>query len=345
MHSRTLLIGRASGWINLRLSARVLWVNVALLLLATVLALFALCYGTLRISPGQVWQALLGDGPAGFQTVVNQWRAPRVVMALVLGAGLGVSGAIFQSAIRNPLGSPDVVGFNAGAFTGALIVIILLNGSYYQIAGGALLGGIAAAALVYLLAWRQGIVGFRLIIVGIGIGAVLSALNSWLIISASLESAMSAALWGAGSLNGITWSKGQPALVLVPLTIVATLLLGRRLQLMEMGDDSARALGINAESSRLWLMLGGIILTAVATATAGPIAFIALAAPQIARRMTAANAMPLFSAATTGAVLLLLADVIAQHAFNGIQLPVGAVTVSIGGLYLIWLLIRESRRS
>ncbi|WP_455813631.1 iron-enterobactin ABC transporter permease [Pseudomonas graminis] len=344
MHSKTLLIGRADGWFNLRLASRVLWVNLTLIILAALLALFALCYGTLSISPGQVWQALQGEGQRGFITVIAQWRAPRAVMALVLGAGLGVSGAIFQSAIRNPLGSPDVVGFNTGAFTGALVMIIGFGGSYYQIAAGALVGGIGSAALVYLLAWRQGIVGFRLIIVGIGVGAVLSALNTWLIVSASLESAMSAALWGAGSLNGITWAKGQPALLLVPLTIGVALLLSRRLQLMEMGDDSARALGVNAESSRLWLMLCGIILTAIATASAGPIAFIALAAPQIARRLTGANAVPLFSAATTGALLLLTADVIAQHAFNGIQLPVGAVTVSIGGVYLIWLLIRESRR-
>lgn len=345
MSASTILIGRAEGWLNLRLNARVLWVNLAILLLAMLLALSALCYGTLHITPLQVWHALCGEGPPGFITVIGQWRAPRVAMALVLGAGLGVSGAVFQSAVRNPLGSPDVVGFNTGAFTGALVVIILFNGDYYQIAAGALLGGIAAAALVWLLAWRQGIVGFRLIIVGIGVGAMLSALNSWLIISASLESAMSAALWGAGSLNGMTWAKGQPALLVVPLTLVVVLLAGRRLQLMEMGDDSARALGVNAASSRLWLMLGGIILTAVATATAGPVAFIALAAPQIARRLTASCAVPLFSAATTGALLLLAADVIAQHAFDGIQLPVGAVTVSIGGLYLIWLLIRESRRS
>ncbi|QGU87147.1 iron-enterobactin ABC transporter permease [Erwinia sorbitola] len=343
MH-KILLIGRADGWLNLRLASRVLWVNLVLMLLAALLVLFALCYGTLNISPLQVWQALHGEGPHGFITVISQWRAPRAVMALVLGAGLGVSGAIFQSAIRNPLGSPDVVGFNTGAYTGALVMIIAFGGSYYQIAAGALAGGIGSAALVYLLAWRQGIVGFRLIIVGIGVGAVLAALNTWLIVSASLESAMSAALWGAGSLNGITWVKSQPALLLVPLTLFIALLLGRRLQLMEMGDDSARALGVNAESSRLWLMLCGIILTAIATASAGPVAFISLAAPQIARRLTGANAVPLFSAATTGTLLLLAADVIAQHAFNGIQLPVGAVTVSIGGLYLIWLLIRESRR-
>ncbi|KOC91011.1 iron ABC transporter permease [Winslowiella iniecta] len=337
-------LGNARGFINTRMSLRVLLTNGVLLMLALLLALFALCYGSLHLSPQQVWQALHGEGARGMVTVVTQWRAPRIVLALVLGAGLGVSGAIFQSVIRNPLGSPDVVGFNTGAYTGALVTIILLNGSYYQIASGALVGGIAAAALVYLLAWRDGIAGFRLIIVGLGIAALLSAFNTWLIITGSLESAMNAALWGAGSLNGMTWAKGQPALLCIPLTMLAVLLMGKRLQLMEMGDDSARALGVNAEASRLWLMLFGIILTAVATASAGPISFIALAAPQIARRLTRASSVPLFSAATTGALLLLAADLTAQHSFDGVQLPVGAVTVSIGGLYLIWLLIREARR-
>ncbi|MFS2225031.1 iron-enterobactin ABC transporter permease [Pantoea sp. B65] len=330
--------------INSRVSLRVVLTNGVLLLLSLLLAVFSLCYGSLNLTLAQVWQALHGMGEPGVITVVAQWRAPRIVLALLLGAGLGVSGAIFQSAIRNPLGSPDVVGFNTGAYTGALVTIILLNGSYYQIASGALLGGIAAAALVWLLAWREGIVGFRLIIVGLGVAALLSAFNTWLIVTSSLESAMSAALWGAGSLNGMTWAKGQPALLCIPLTIIMVLLMGKRLQLMEMGDDSARALGVNAEASRLWLMLFGIILTAIATASAGPISFIALAAPQIARRMTHASSVPLFSAATTGALLLLAADITAQHSFNGVQLPVGAVTVSIGGLYLIWLLIRESRR-
>jgi len=342
--ARTLQLGNARGFINTRMSLRVLLTNGVLLMLALLLALFALCYGSLHLSPQQVWQALHGEGARGMVTVVTQWRAPRIVLALVLGAGLGVSGAIFQSVIRNPLGSPDVVGFNTGAYTGALVTIILLNGSYYQIASGALVGGIAAAALVYLLAWRDGIAGFRLIIVGLGIAALLSAFNTWLIITGSLESAMNAALWGAGSLNGMTWAKGQPALLCIPLTMLAVLLMGKRLQLMEMGDDSARALGVNAEASRLWLMLFGIILTAVATASAGPISFIALAAPQIARRLTRASSVPLFSAATTGALLLLAADLTAQHSFDGVQLPVGAVTVSIGGLYLIWLLIREARR-
>jgi len=342
--ARTLQLGNACGLINTKMSLRVLLINGVLLTMALLLVGFALCYGSLHLSPLQVWQALHGEGARGLVTVVTQWRAPRIVMALLLGAGLGVSGAIFQSVIRNPLGSPDVVGFNTGAYTGALVTIILLNGSDYQIASGALVGGIAAAALVYLLAWRDGIAGFRLIIVGLGVAALLSAFNTWLIVTGSLESAMNAALWGAGSLNGMTWAKAQPALICIPVTLLAVLMIGKQMQLMEMGDDSARALGVNVEASRLWLMLSGIILTAVATASTGPISFIALAAPQIARRLTRASSIPLFTAATTGALLLLAADLTAQHSFDGVQLPTGAVTVSIGGLYLIWLLIREARR-
>jgi len=210
--------------------------------------------------------------------------------------------------------------------------------------GGARAGGILAALAIYLLAWRQGIAGFRLIIVGIAISAVLVSTNTWLIITASLERAMDAAMWQAGSLNGMTWQKAQPATAFILLAAAAALLMGKRLQLLEMGDDTARALGVNAEGSRLWLMLFGVTLTAAVTATAGPISFIALAAPQIARRLAGQSSVTLTSSALMGAALLLSADVVSQHLFAPIQLPVGVVTVCIGGLYLIWLLIREARR-
>ncbi|OSN02165.1 iron ABC transporter permease [Lonsdalea populi] len=343
MASKILSLRAPGGIVSGRFARRTLLVNALLLMLGLLLLTVAMGLGTLKIAPLDVWKALAGHTDGGIQTVVTQWRAPRAAMALLLGASLGLSGAIFQSIIRNPLGSPDIVGFNTGAFTGVLLAVMVWEGDYYQIVSGAVMGGIAAAALVYLLAWRKGINGFRLIIVGIAVGAVLSAFNTWLIITGSLEHAMTATLWGTGTLNGMTWTKAQPALWLTPLATLAVLLLGKRLQLLEMGDDSARALGVNAEASRLWLMLFGIVLTALVTATAGPISFIALAAPQIARRLTRASATPLVSAALVGATLLLAADMIAQHAFRQVQLPVGAVTVSIGGIYLIWLLIRESR--
>ncbi|QUY48257.1 iron-enterobactin ABC transporter permease [Serratia plymuthica] len=314
-----------------------------LALACAVLAIYALGSGSLSLNATQVIDALLGKGPANLTVIVTQWRLPRVAMALLLGAALGISGAIFQSLLRNPLGSPDVIGFNTGAYSGVLVAIVLFNGGVIGITSGALAGGLLTAALVYLLAWRNGVEAFRLIIVGIAVRALLVAGNTWLIISASLESAMTAGLWSAGSLNGISWAKSLPALAAIALCCLLLLTLSRRMRLLEMGDDTACALGVPVERSRLLLLLIGVTLTAAATAVAGPISFIALVAPQIARRLCA-NRSVLLLTALTGALLLLIADVAAQRLFMPYQLPVGVLTVSLGGIYLIWLLIRESRK-
>ncbi|ANI30096.1 iron ABC transporter permease [Yersinia entomophaga] len=339
------IIGHSDGRINLRVRPRSLLTCALLLLACLILGALALTFGTLKLSTNQVVSALFGQANGYINTIVIQWRLPRAVMALIFGAALGISGALFQSMIRNPLGSPDIIGFNSGAYTGALVAIILFNGSYFEIASSALGGGLLAAAAVYLLAYRQGIQGFRLIIVGIAVGAMLTAFNTWLTITASLEAALSAAAWGAGSLNGITWAKAAPSSLFILLATMLVALLSRRIPLLEMGDDAAGALGIPVEKTRLGLMAIGVILMAAVTAAAGPISFIALAAPQIARRLTGTPSVTLIPSALMGALLLAAADLCAQHLFSPNQLPVGVVTISIGGLYLIWLLIRESRRS
>lgn len=323
--------------------ARPLATALLLLLACLALAVYALGSGMLKLSAMQVIDALRGEGPANLAVIVTQWRLPRVVLALLLGAALGLSGAIFQSLLRNPLGSPDVIGFNTGAYSGVLVVIVLFNGGILGITSGALAGGLITAGLIYLLAWRNGVEAFRLIIVGIAVRALLFALNTWMIVSASLESAMTAGLWSAGSLNGISWAKSLPAVLVILLAVTLLAALARRMRLLEMGDDTACALGVAVERSRLLLFLAGVLLTAAATAVAGPISFIALVAPQIARRLCA-NQNVLLLTALTGALLLLAADVVAQRLFMPYQLPVGVLTVSLGGIYLIWLLIRESRK-
>src|SRR5471030_2948284 len=264
-----------------------------LLLLCTLLAIYGLGSGTLSLSPMQVIDALRGEGPHNLTVIVTQWRLPRVAMALILGAALAASGAIFQSLMRNPLGSPDVIGFNTGAYSGVLVAIVLFNSTILGITFGAMAGGLLTAAVVYLLAWRNGIETFRLIIVGIAVRALLVAGNTWLVISASLESALTAGLWSAGSLNGITWAKSLPVVGLIIVAWGLAVLLSRRMHLLEMGDDMARALGVPVERSRL---------------------------------------------------VLLVADVATQRLFLPYQLPVGVLTVSLGGIYLMGLLIRESRR-
>ncbi|WP_264273068.1 iron-enterobactin ABC transporter permease [Duffyella gerundensis] len=316
------------------------------LLLAACFALgmLALQSGNLAFTSAQVWQALTGSAPRNLELIVIDWRLPRVLTALLIGAALGVSGAIFQSLLRNPLGSPDILGFNTGAYTGVLVALVLFDQSMGGMTAAAMVGGIATALLVWLLAWRNGVDTFRLIIVGIGIRALLMAFNSWLVISASLDAALSAGLWSAGSLNGLTWAKLPLTGTLIVMALLGAGLLARRMRLLEMGDESACALGVPVERTRMLLMLVGVMLTAAATALVGPVSFVALVAPQIARRLGGGLRLLLPMSALCGALLLLGADFAAQRLFQPYQLPVGVITVSLGGLYLLALLVRESRR-
>ena len=343
--------GRPTGILNLwggrltqRLDLRALLVSALVVAIAIAVALVTLTSGEFQIAVPEVVGALFGQATAKVHMVVVEWRLPRTSLALIMGAALGISGAIFQSLTRNPLGSPDVIGFDSGAYTGALIVIIVLKGTFYAVAGGALLGGIITALVVYLLAWRGGVQGFRLIIVGIGISAMLNSFNTYLLIRADLEVAMAAAIWGVGSLNGMTLERLAQVCAVLAVLVPAAFFISRPMRQLEMGDDAARSLGVNAEWTRLAMTIVGVALTATVTAAAGPIAFVALAVPQIAMRLTKSAGVALLPSAATGALLLGVADYLAQRAFAPTQLPVGIVTICIGGLYFAWLLMREARR-
>lgn len=332
--------------LSLSIGTRTIVVTAILMLVACGIGLISLASGSYDVPLADVLGILLGHGQADddmVQMIVIEWRLPRVALAFLLGAALGMSGAIFQSLTRNPLGSPDIIGFSAGSYTGALTVILLFSGGYYETAAGALAGGIVTAAVVYLLSWRRGVQGFRLIIVGIGVAAMLSAFNAWMIRQAELQVAMSAAIWGAGSLNGLGFEQLLPVAIVLLIVMPMSCLFARPLRQLEMGDDLARASGVNADRTRLALMVLGVALTAIVTAAAGPISFIALAAPQITRRLTSSPGVTLIPSALMGGLLLIAADWAAQHAF-GVQLPVGVMTVSIGGIYFLFLLVREGRK-
>ncbi len=327
----------------LRIDLRSVIVCVALVFAVIGLALVALTTGSYPISVSQVVSALAGGETGLVHQIVVEWRLPRVVATIVFGAALGVSGAMFQSLTRNPLASPDVIGFSTGSYTGALIMIILVDGSYLEVAGGALLGGIATALLVYVLAWRKSVQGFRLIIVGIAVSAMLASLNTWMMLKAELDVAISAAAWGAGSLNGVSWDQVGIGGALIAVLLVLAGMLSRPMRQMELGDDVAAAQGVGIAVVRLGLIVVGVALTATVTAASGPIAFIALAAPQIARRLARTAGITFALAACVGALLLGAADFIAQHIATN-PLPVGVITVMIGGSYLGWLLFIEARR-
>ncbi|MFF0575264.1 FecCD family ABC transporter permease [Streptosporangium saharense] len=299
--------------------------------------LLALGTGEIGLSPLEVLRILAGNaGDTLGGTAVLSWRMPRALLALAFGAALGLSGAIFQSITRNPLGSPDIIGFDTGAYTGALITIMVTGaGGYLQIAAGALCGGLVTAGLVYTLAFRRGMRGHRLIIVGIGVTAMLASVNTWLIYRADLDVAARAALWGAGSLESLGWKHALPALAVLAVLLAFAAVLSGPLRVLRLGDDIAVVLGLRVEPVRLALVAVGVGLTATVTAAAGPIAFVALAAPQIARRLLPATGTALALSAVVGATLLAGADWLAQRAFAPTQLPAGIMTISLGGLYLL----------
>lgn len=332
------------GNASLRLSWRALVVVAGLLVGAVIVAILAIGIGKYSIAPGDVLGVLFGTNTSFDRVVVMEWRMPRMLMALLIGAALGISGAIFQALTRNPLGSPDIIGINFGAYTGALVVFATVGVGYYAVAAGALVGALLTAVVVYALSYRNGVAGYRLIVVGIGVSAVLNSVNQWIVIKLDFHTAVTAAVWQQGTLSGLSWTQVVP--MTVCLTVIAALLvaLGPQLPVMQMGDDAAGALGIRTERARLAYLGIGVGLVALACAAAGPITFIALAAPQIARRLTATPGVGLVPSAAMGAVLLLVGDVIAQHLLPGNELPVGAVTVSLGGAYLIYLLVTQARK-
>lgn len=324
---------------------RLLLACAVLFCLALVVLVAALVSGQVRIPIMDVIDVLLGNGQRRTRLVVLEWRMPRAAAAALFGALLGLGGAVFQSITRNPLGSPDVVGFDAGAYTGAILAITFAGGGWLVLAGSAIAGGLLTALVVYLLTWHKGIQGFQLIVVGIGVSAMLTSANHWILLKSTLSTAMAANTWGMGSLAKVSSQQLLPVLWIALPVIIAALFLARPLRMMEMGDARARALGIRVETVRLSLMALAIVATALVTAIAGPIPFVALAAPPIAHAITRTAGTSLIASMVTGAVLLSTADYVAQHSFAPIQLPVGVVTLCIGGAYFLWLIIKEARRS
>ncbi|MBE7325823.1 iron chelate uptake ABC transporter family permease subunit [Nocardioides sp. Y6] len=320
-----------------------------ILVTALAVGFVALAHGPTWSPPGEVLSALVGRGDKVL--VITQWRLPQVVAALVLGAALGLAGAVFQNLTRNPLGSPDIIGLDAGAWTGALLVLTLGVGigatgqvSSAAVAVGAVAAGVATALTVYLLSRRQGFSGLRLVVIGIAVNAMLTAFNQWVVMRAELDVAIAATAWSAGSLNGFGWDD-----VVMPCAVVGLLALGlglasRTMHQAALGDEVAVTTGVRLGAHRLVLVLLGVGCTATVTAVAGPIVFVALAAPQIGRRLTRSAGVPLLAAGVTGALVLVASDLLAQTLTRPVPLPVGVVTTAVGGLYLTWLLVKEVKR-
>ncbi|MCX5244987.1 MULTISPECIES: FecCD family ABC transporter permease [unclassified Streptomyces] len=334
---------RAPGGLSVRLDVRAVTVVALLLLAALAASVLLIGTGDFPIPAGDVLKTLAGNGNAGQEFIVNELRLPRVLVGLLVGASLGLGGALFQAVSRNPLGSPDVLGLGQGATAGALVMIVLFSGTAAQVTVGALVGGLATGLAIHLLAWKQGVHGYRLVLVGIGVSAIVTAVNGYLLTVSDIVDATRAVVWMTGSLSGRDWDQVWPLLGLCTVLVPLVLANARGLRMMEMGDDVSNALGVRVERVRGLLMVAAVLLTATATAAAGPVSFVALTAPQLARRLTRSPGPNLLSSLCMGAALLVAADWASQRVFGADQLPVGVVTGVLGGVYLLWLLVTERR--
>ena len=311
-----------------------------------VMSAFTLTTGDFAVPLDDVITAVVGQAPPAAEFVVNTLRLPRLLVAVLAGAGLAVAGAVMQSLSRNPLGSPDMIGFSMGAATGGIAAILLTASGTVGTSAGAAVGGLATALLILLLVGRHGLNGYRLVLVGVGISTVLMAVNGYLLSRTVLDDAQRAVTWHVGNLSG----RDCDHVALITLALAALLpvllLCNRRMSMLELGDDTATALGVGVLATRLVPLLASIGLIAAAVSMAGPIPFVALAGPHLARRLTRHPGPNVLPAAMMGALLTVASDFAAQHALP-VQLPVGIVTSVVGGVYLVVLLIlqRRSRRA
>lgn len=338
------LPGRAAvhlGAVSLVVRPRAALITCVLVVLAAAVGCVAVSVGSYVVPLPEVLAALTGQGEQRSVLVVQTLRLPRVLVGLLVGAAFGLSGALTQSVARNPLASPDVVGVTAGASAAAVAVLVL--GLPIALPVAAMVGGLGAAALVGALAWSDGVTGPRLVLVGVGVSYVGWSVTSYLLVRGDLTDAQRATVWLAGSLNGRGWEHVRPVAVALAVLVPLALVLGRSLAALRLGDDLARGLGLRVDATRIALVVVAVVLASVATASAGPVVFVALVAPQIALRLTGGPGLPLTASAATGAVLVVAADLVARTALPDTQLPVGAVTAVVGAPVLLWLLRRGAR--
>lgn len=317
-------------------------VTVALALVVVALFSTTLMVGRSFYDPVQVLSVIFGADVPGASFAVGQLRLPRATLGVLAGICYGMGGITFQTMLRNPLAAPDIIGITSGASAAGVIGIVVLSWSHAQTSMLAVVAALAVALLVYLLSSKGGVVGARLILIGIGIAAILDSVVAYVIVRASQWDLQTAMRWLSGSLNGTTWTSVLPVALAVAVLSPLLLVNARPLSLLQHGDDTARALGVSVGRTRALVVLAAVALIAFATAASGPIAFVAFLAGPIAARLCGVGGSLLLPAALVGAALVLGADLCGQWAF-GARYPVGVVTGVLGAPYLVFLLIRTNR--
>ena len=302
----------------------------------------SLMVGQTFYGPDEVWAVLRGETVPGASFTVGELRLPRASMAVLTGAAFGLAGVTFQTMLRNPLASPDVIGISSGASAAAVVALVVLELSSTATSVVAILAALATALMIYALAFKDGVVGSRLILIGIGVAAMLDSVVAYVIVRAAQWDLQVAMRWLTGSLNNATWDQVAPLAIAVVVAAPVLLSQARALELLQHGDDSAASLGVPVERTRLLCICTAVVLIAFATAASGPIAFVAFLAGPIAARVVGPGGSLMVPAALVGALLVLTADLAGQFALDA-RYPVGVITGVLGAPYLVYLLVRTHR--
>ncbi len=327
-----------------RARTRWFWVTggAALVLVAT--AAVSMSVGDYPLSLGQVWNTLWGGGSRIESYIVFQVRAPRLAMALLAGAALGMAGAVLQSLLRNPLASPDLLGISGGSGVAAVFALLVLGATGPVLTVWAFSGGILVAVLLLIAGRSASTGGYRIILAGIGVAFLTTAVTNYLMVTTQIEKAQTALLWLVGSLSSTPWWQVLTLVVVLMLSVPLIVACARWLPLHQMGTPAATSLGVPPRAVQPVAVAVAVLLTSSTAAFIGPVSFVALCAPAIARPLLRHGAIGIGTSALLGATILAAADLTAQFAIPGLQLPVGVVTGAIGALFLLWLLATSKGR-
>lgn len=318
---------------------------LVLAVLVVIVAGASIAIGAYTLSVPELLRTLIGQGSPIDNFVVLRLRLPRVLLGALVGAAFAVAGGLFQTLLRNPLASPDIIGISGGASVAAVFGILVLGLSGPAISLAAFAGAILVAITIYLLAWRGGVTGLRFVLIGVGVAFMANAVLGYLITRGEVNDVSQALVWMVGGLGGASWDSIAMLAITLVVVLPCAAVLAPRLRMLQLGDETAGGLGVDAERTRLLLLLVAVVLVAAGTAFAGPIAFVAFVSAPIARRMLATGSLALVPSAIVGVLLVLASDLVAQHLLPGAgQVPVGILTGIIGAPYLLWLLATTNRR-
>jgi iron complex transport system permease protein len=316
---------------------------ILMLLLLLVIFICCVCVGSQVLTPWTVFKGILGQSDPQVKLILDSLRLPRAYVAILSGAALGMSGTLLQGTIRNPLAAPNIIGITGGGSLAAVIFLNLFPNAPISFMPLAIFfGALLVTILVYALSWKRGVSPTRLILVGIGISSVTSAMTTLIIAMSTFVASDKAYLWMVGSVYGVTWKDVKFLLPWISISFICSMTYARHLDVQGLGDDIALGLGAHLQRHRAILTLLSVALAGGAIAVVGAIGFIGLVAPHMGRRLIGANHRALIPAsALLGAMILLVADTVARTLFLPIDVPAGVFTALIGAPFFIYQLYHQ----